>query len=78
MFFHHMIKKSNITIKLLTTNCTISQLQNFALLVYRFIQKDASTAASQELSHLSNTTATLGLTSKFGMGLGRALTLWPA
>lgn len=39
---------------------------------------NASTVASQELSHLSNTTATSGLTSKFGMGLGRALTLWPA
>ena len=40
--------------------------------------KDASTAASQGLSHLSSTTATSGLTSKFGKGLGRTLTLWPA
>ena len=40
--------------------------------------EDASTAASQELSHLSSTTAASGLTSKFGTGLGRTLTLWPA
>jgi hypothetical protein len=40
--------------------------------------ENASTVASQELSHLSSTTATIGLTSKFGMGLGRTLTLWPA
>ena len=33
--------------------------------------KNASTVTSQELSHLSNTTAKLGLTSRFGMGLGR-------
>jgi len=37
--------------------------------------KDASTVASQELSHLSNTAATLGLTSRFGTGLGRTPTL---
>ena len=40
--------------------------------------KNASTVASQGLSHLSSTTATSGLTSKFGKGLGRTLALWPA
>jgi hypothetical protein len=40
-----------------------------------FFWNFASTVDSQELSHLSTTTATSGLTSKFGKGLGRTLTL---
>jgi hypothetical protein len=39
---------------------------------------NASTAASQPLTQISNTAATIGLTSGFGKGPGRALSLWPA
>ena len=39
---------------------------------------NASTADSQPLTQVSNTAATIGLTSGFGMGPGRALLLWPA
>jgi hypothetical protein len=42
------------------------------------VEKDASTAASRPLSQISNTAATAGLTSGFGMGPGRTLPLWPA
>ena len=40
-----------------------------------FDGKDASTAASQPLTQVSNTAATAGLTSGFGMGPGRTLPL---
>jgi hypothetical protein len=39
---------------------------------------DASTAVSQPLTQVSNAAATIGLTSGFGMGPGRSLSLWPA
>jgi hypothetical protein len=39
------------------------------------VEKDASTAASRPLSQISNTAATAGLTSGFGMGPGRTLPL---
>ena len=42
------------------------------------IEKGASTATSRGLTHLTNMTATCGLTSGFGMRPGRARTLWPA
>lgn len=42
------------------------------------IRSDASTADSQPLTQVSNTAATTGLTSGFGMGPGRTLLLWPA
>lgn len=41
-------------------------------------RRDASTADSQPLTQVSNTAATKGLTSGFGMGPGRSLLLWPA
>ena len=39
------------------------------------IEYDASTAASRPLTQISNTAATAGLTSGFGMGPGRTLPL---
>ena len=39
---------------------------------------NASTAVFQPLTQVSNTAATTGLTSGFGMGPGRTLPLWPA
>ena len=38
----------------------------------------AGTTASQDLSDLTNTMATTGLTSGFGMGPGVTPPLWPA
>ena len=38
----------------------------------------ASTVTSRGLTHLTNMTATCGLTSGFGMSPGRARMLWPA
>ncbi len=43
-----------------------------------FILSDTSTAGFQPLTQVSITAATIGLTSGFGMGPGRALSLWPA
>ena|GEM_PF-5969239 len=39
---------------------------------------NASTAVFQPLTQVSNAAASTGLTSGFGMGPGRALSLWPA
>jgi hypothetical protein len=41
-------------------------------------ENNASTVVFQPFTQVSITTATTGLTSGFGMGPGRALSLWPA
>ena len=42
------------------------------------VSLNASTAVFQPLTQVSNAAASTGLTSGFGMGPGRALSLWPA
>ena len=44
----------------------------------QYKKEGASTATSRGLTHLTNMTATCGLTSGFGMRPGRSRALWPA
>jgi hypothetical protein len=58
--------------------CVVRLKSTSEALIQSDARSDASTAAFQPLTQVSNTAATTGLTSGFGMGPGRTLSLWPA
>lgn len=68
VLFHQVVEKPDVAVKILAAYGALAHGRAHATLGYI---ENASTVASQGLSHLSSTTAMLGLTSKFGTGLGR-------